>query len=193
MENTNTNENLNDDWIRSFENTDNLYKDFYKDDLYYVTLRIVYINRDNEIDKICEEPFIMSIPNRITREELLQILKRHMFDDDRNYTLLSILRYNITIDVDDVKHLIISSSKNGNLNNNLNNTTNNDDFLILTKHIDTIYFEKSINMFHDLNELMLLFYEKSKELVKTDPNNSTKKIYLKKMTAKKTIKKRYKD
>jgi len=49
-------------------------------------------------------------------------------------------------------------------------------------------------MFHDLNDLILIFYEKSNELKETDPNNITKKIYLRSLSSnKKTIKKRYKD
>ena len=43
---------LNDDWIVNFEKTDKLYQDFYKDDLYYINLKIIYINRNNEIEKV---------------------------------------------------------------------------------------------------------------------------------------------
>ena len=43
-------------------------------------------------------------------------------------------------------------------------------------------------MFQDLNDLILIYYEKSKELKKPDTNNSTKKIYLRSLnTNKKTI------
>ena len=56
---------LDDDWINNFENTDKLYKDFYKDDLYYVNLRVIYINRENEIEKLKQESFLMSKPNNI--------------------------------------------------------------------------------------------------------------------------------
>jgi len=67
---------LDDDWINNFENTDKLYKDFYKDDLYYVNLRVIYINRENEIEKLKQESFLMSKPNNITREEILECLKK---------------------------------------------------------------------------------------------------------------------
>ena len=39
------------------------------------------------------------------------------------------------------------------------------------------------------NDLIFVFYEKSTELKKNDPNNVTKKIYLRSSTNKKTIKK----
>ena len=31
---------LNNEWIRKFDETDQLYKDFYKDDIYYTNLNI---------------------------------------------------------------------------------------------------------------------------------------------------------
>ena len=32
--------NLDDEWINEFEKTDKLYQDFYKDDLYYINLKL---------------------------------------------------------------------------------------------------------------------------------------------------------
>jgi hypothetical protein len=171
--------NLDDDWINNFENTDKLYKDFYKDDLYYVNLRVVYVNRDNEIDKLKQESFLMSKPNHITREEILEILKKNSIDNDKKYSLLSILKYNIILEPNDVKFYL--------------NDKNTQEYLSVIKNIDEVAFNKSINMFHDLNDLILIFYEKSQELKKPDANNTTKKIYLRSLIAnKKTIRKRYK-
>lgn len=171
---------LNDDWISDFEKTDKLYQDFYRDDLYYINLKLIYVNRANEIEKIKQESFLMSIPNFISREEILQILKNSSQDNEINYSLLSILRYNNTLEVDDIKNFIMYPNEDTN-------------FLTIIKNIDTISFEKTINMFHDLNDLILIFYEKSHELKKVNLNNSTKKIYIRSNTNKKTIKKRYKD
>jgi hypothetical protein len=172
--------NLDDEWINNFEKTDKLYKDFYKDDLYYVNLKIIYINRENDIDKIKRESFLMSNINIITREEILEILKKNSSDNNRRYTLLSMLRYNINLEPDEIKNYL----KNG----------ENNKYLSVIKNIDMIKFEKSISMFHDLNDLILIFYEKSNEIKKQDPNNSTKKIFFRSLSnKKKTIKKRYKD
>ena len=174
------NNNLDDDWINNFENTDKLYKDFYKDDLYYVNLRVIYINRENEIDKLKQESFLMSKPNHINHEEILQILKKNSIDNDKKYSLLSILKYNIILEPVDVKFYL--------------NEQNVQEYLSVIKNIDSVVFDKSISMFHDLNDLILIFYEKSLELKKPDPNNTTKKIYLRSLSSnKRTIRKRYKD
>jgi hypothetical protein len=175
------NNKLDDDWINNFEKTDKLYQDFYKDDLYYINLKFIYINRDNEIEKIKQESLLMSKPNYISREEILQILKRTVTDDDRRYSLLSILKYNISLDAEDIKNFVLESTEERN-------------YLRVIKNIDAIPLEKTISMLHDLNDIILIFYEKSQELKEINPNTSTKKIYLHSLSSnKKTIKKRYKD
>ena len=171
---------LNDDWLDNFDNTDKLYQDFYKDDLYYVNLTMIYINRANEIERINQESFLMSKPNYISREEILEILKESSIDNEKRYSLLSILKYNITLDTEDVKSFIINSHDT------------DSKYLTIIKNIDAIPFEKTISMFQDLNELIIIFYEKSTELKQIDPNKVTKRIYFSN-TKKRTIKKRYKD
>ena len=172
--------NLDDDWINNFENTDKLYKDYYKDDLYYVNLRVIYINRENEIEKLKQESLLMSKPNHITHEEILEILKKNSVDNDKRYSLLSILKFNIVLEPYDINLYL--------------NDKNTQDYLSVIKNIDGVVFEKSINMFHDLNDLILIFYEKSLELKKSNAESKTKKIYLHSLSSnKKTIRKRYKD
>jgi len=62
---------LNDDWIINFEENDKLYKDFYKDNIDYINIDFIYINDDNEIEKIKQESFFLSQQNSITRDELI--------------------------------------------------------------------------------------------------------------------------
>jgi hypothetical protein len=170
---------LEDDWITKFNETDAVYKDFYKDDLYYVNLRFIYVNRESEIEKIKYESFLLSKPNNISREEILQILKKSSIEDERKYTLLALLKYNITMDADDIQRYISSDEERT--------------YLSIIKNIDSVPFDKTISLMHDLNDLILIFYEKSHELKEKNTNNLTKKIYLRENKNKKTIKKQYKD
>ena len=177
---------LNDDWINSFEDNDKLYKDFYKDNLYCVNIDFIYVNKNDEIEKIKQESFLMSVHNSITRDELIGLLKRNSIDNDKRYSLLSILKYNITLDAEDIKPFLLSHDL----------SSYNQQFLTVNKHIDTIFFEKTINMFQDLNNIYFIFHEKPDDLKKRDLNNVTKKIYLGIITntkaRKKSIKKPYK-
>ena len=170
---------LEDDWITKFNETDAVYKDFYKDDLYYVNLKFIYVNRESEIEKIKYESFLLSKPNNISREEILQILKKSSIEDERKYTLLALLKYNITMDIDDIQKYISSDEERT--------------YLSIIKNIDSVPFDRTISLMHDLNDLILVFYEKSHELKEKNTNNLTKKIYLRENKNKKTIKKQYKD
>ena len=175
---------LDDDWIKKFENIDAEYKDFYKDDLYYVNLTFIYVNRENEIEKIKYESFLLSKPNYILREEILQILKKSSIEDERRYSLLALLKYNITMDPDDIQKYIA-------LDAGIHTVERN--YLSIIKNIDSISFDQTISMMHDLNDLILVFYEKSNELKEKNVNSLTKKIYIRHSSNKKTIKKQYKD
>lgn len=167
---------LNDDWIKKFEETDKLYQDFYKDDIYYINLKIIYINKANEIEKIKEESFLMKTPNCISKEEIIRILKNNSIDNQRRYTLLSILKYIITLEPNDIKDFLIKPE--------------NFDFLNIKTNIDDILFEKTISMFQDLNDLILIFREKKNE--DNDKNNTMKNRHSL-SSKKKTIKKIYRD
>ena len=156
---------LDDNWIIDFENKDKLYQDFYKDDIYFTNINFIYVNQENEIEKIISENFIMSTPNYITREEIIRILKKKSLNCENNkkYTLLSLLKYNISLNLEDVTTFLKVKSYS-------------DDFLISIKNIDTIKFDKTINMFQDLNDLFFIFYEKSD---KKEIKNITKRVYFK--------------
>ena len=176
---------LNDDWINNFEKTDKLYQDFYKDDLYYIHLKMLYINTNNEIEKIKQETFLMSIPNYISREELLQILKIYSSDTNREYSLLSILKYNMTLEPYHLHHFL---KKNGTKDTNIEYG-----YLTSLKNIDAITFLPCIYMFQDLNDLFILFYQKPTQELQKSIKNGTKKIYIKNHIKNKTIRNTFKD
>ena len=100
---------LSDDWINKFEENDKLYKDFYKDNIYYINIDFIYINKNNEIEKIKQDSFLLTQENSIKRDELIGLLKRNSIENDKRYSLLSILKYNITLETDEIKHFLSTS------------------------------------------------------------------------------------
>jgi len=178
------NEVLDENWINEFEKTDKLFQDFYLDNIYYTEIHFIYINTTNNIEKIKEEHFLLKTPNHISREEIIGLLKRNTIENNKKYSILSILKCNITLKPEDIKTFL----KSTNLTDYLDN------FLVPIKNIDAITFEKTINMFQDLNDLLFIFYEKSANDIKKSSNNETKKVYLtQKTNHKHTIRKQYKD
>ena len=67
-------EKLDNTWLIDFMNTEKLYQDYYKDDNYYTNIHYMYINKNNEIEKIKQDFFYMSKPNYILRDEIIGIL-----------------------------------------------------------------------------------------------------------------------
>ena len=168
---------LDNDWIQEFEKIDKDYESFYAEDLQYVKLQCIYINKLNEIDCVKEEKIIMNEVNYISREHIIGILKKKSFNNNKRYNILSLLKYNIDIEPANVKHFLKSP---------------NDTYTFLTsvKNIDAIPFKKSIHMFHDLNDLIIIFYEKYEEnnMRLSSKKNQTKKVYIKHSDHKKTYK-----
>lgn len=174
-------EKLDNTWIIDFEKKDKLYQDFYTDDVYFINLHFIYIQKNMEIEKIREETFFMKTPNVISREEIIGLLKKNAFDDNNKYSIFSLLKFNFCLKPEDIHFFLRDTS----------NYKGNSDFLTPIKHIDTIVFEKTINMFQDLNTLYFIFVEKSMELNGTNKKSLTKKIYLHLIKHKKTKRKFY--
>lgn len=152
---------LDDKWITKFAESDKLYLDFYKDDVYYTDIHFVYVNKKNEIIKINQESFLFKNKNYISRDELIGLIKRNSIVDSTRYSIMSILKYNITLDPNEIKRFVCSEH-------------DNTSYMIPVTNIDTIKYDKTINMFQDLNDLLIVLYEKPV----TNPNNSTRKVYL---------------
>ncbi len=91
-------------------------------------IRCIYLNRDSEIDRIKEE--YVDKNNGVTREDLLCLLKGNSRDNGLRYSILYILKYNIT--------------------------SLGDDFLTPIRKIESIAFE---NPDDDLKELILVYFE----------------------------------
>jgi hypothetical protein len=145
-----TDEKLDDTWIKKFAESDKLYLDFYKDDVYYTDIHFVYVNKKNEIVK-----------NYISRDELVGLIKRNSIVDSTRYSIMSILKYNITLEPNDIKRFVCGED-------------DETSYMIPVSNIDSIKYDKTINMFQDLNDLLIVLYEKPA----SNPNNSTRKIYL---------------
>ena len=167
---------IDNSWIEEFDELDKEYAQYYTEDLLYIHLRCVYINSLNEIEQIKEAPVQLISPNHISRDELIGILKRNMQLSHKKYTVLSMLKYNIDIEPQNIKHLVVD----------VDNSSDIGQYLSQVSNIDSITFNKSIPIFHPLNELIILFYEKlagtgagTGTVIETSRQSSqTKKIYI---------------
>ena len=180
---------LDTTWFQEFENLNNDYKNYYTEDLSFIKIHTIYVNRDNDIEKVKEEKLLLKTHGMLLKEELLGIIKHNCFSNGTKYSLLSILKFNINIEPIHLKTFLKSKNKNiGTL------------FLQSIKNIDSIKFEKSISMFHDINELVIVFHKKNTVNLLSgtttslsDIKNRTKKVFINHNSKKKTKRKELKD
>lgn len=175
---------LDTSWIKEFESSDKSYELFYKNDVHYINTYFVYVNsKNNDIVYTKKHTFFMKIPNYVSREEILQMLKRNSELGNKKYSILSILKYNIDIEPLNIKDFI------------LHDNNENDNFFTVVKNIDAIPFNKSIAFLNNLNSLYFIFYEKDTHNKNTYSNTSanhsvTKRVYMRPSSGhKKTIRK----
>jgi hypothetical protein len=86
-------EELDESWIKKFEEIDNDYKIFYTEDISFIKLHYIYVNINNEIEKITQDKIILQNPGVLLKEELLGIIKDQTFLNGLKYSLLSILKF----------------------------------------------------------------------------------------------------
>jgi hypothetical protein len=181
-------------WIKRFDEEDKCYSDFYAENLTFIQLRMIYVNKSGEINKLKTEKHILIEPNCLTRNEILRIIKHNCIENDVKYSILSILKYNITLSPVNLKSFLKSNDKYIGTK-----------FLTLVRNIDAIHFEQTITMLQDLNELLIFFYIKpdsksestNQSQSQSQSHNVTKKIIftpaLSSSAHKKTLKKQFKE
>ena len=152
-------DNLDESWLKEFELSENDYKNFYADEITLNPIHLIYIS-DKSIEKIKEDKIILQTPGILQKEELMSIIKHNMLSNNKKYSLMSILKFNINLEPANLQTFLRTNDKNiGNM------------FLQSIKNIDNIKFDKTISMFHDINDIFILFNEK----LKGETNKFTKK------------------
>jgi hypothetical protein len=183
---------IDSSWLEEFENLDKEYKDYYTEELVTIKIHCIYINKNNEIERVIEDKIILKTPGLLSKEEIVSIIKHGSICNQVKYSLLYILKYNINLDPIYLKTFLKNKASLKDIGS---------PFLKSVKNIDAIKFDKCISMFHDLNDLFIIFYDKNKDKDKDkltnglDPtsNNRTKKIYINSSSFKKTKRNIFKD
>jgi len=164
-------EELDTGWINKFEEMDKEYNSFYREELSFIRINYIYVNRENEITNISEETCLFKTPGILSKEELIGLIKRNTIYNSIKYSLLSLVKYNIDFEPINLKLFIRSTDKNI-----------GSKFLESLTNIDSIKFNPSISLFHDINNLFIIFIDKSSigksgNLIRNH-QTTTRKIYI---------------
>ena len=168
---------LDTSWIADFDAIDNEYKSYYSESLEFINMNCIYLNAANEIINVHEEKVIFLNKGLLSREEVVGLIKRNSIiniDKEKEkdkYSLLSILVFNINIEPENLKTFFKLNKEKG------KEKDIGSQYLHSIKNIDAIVFDKSISLFHDINNLYLVFYKKT-----VGKNGSTKRRSLSSFT-----------
>jgi len=152
---------MDDKWIQEFSEKEKDYNVLYKDNISYIHVYVLYVNKNKCLDKMKEKVIHLQTKNQFSKDELKNTINDYRKSEKVPYKLISVLKHNIDIEPDDVPR----SLKEDYIY----------DYIDCLHTIDDIEFNKSITMFEDLNSIFLLFYETDKESLK----NTTKRVRFK--------------
>ena len=133
------------------------------------------------MDKVSQEIYNMETPNFISKEEIIKLLKNKInTKETKKYTISSLLQYNVDIETGEYAENYLNEEY-------IVDKLNFLPFLNIIKEIRNVYWKPSLQVFKELNELFIIYYEN----IEIKNNNITKRIYMKKMKNK-TYKNNYK-
>ena len=149
---------LDTSWIESYEDEEKYYTMFYPESNKSIKTNILYINKEKELEKIKEKKLELSSDNMLKKDDFLKLIKESQKNDDKKYTLMSILVYNLTIENKELKNFLYNSD--------------NYDFMTKLKYLDDYELSSTVNCLQDVNNLYIILMEEEKK----SNNNNTKRV-----------------
>ena len=146
---------LNCDWTDDFDKEEKFFNEFYKERVQNLQMFCYYVNKDKELFHIKKD--ILTIDDGLLKKgDLIYHIRKNRIYQDKKFQLLSILKYNINIEPEDINFFLRDSEIN--------------QFLNTEKYIDNIKWDDTITLFQDLNSIVFIYNEKIPTF------NTTKKI-----------------
>ena len=161
-----------------------------------ITFTCIYVNNDNKITNVIKEVIFLQNENIVSRPELVDIIKKKSFFLDKRYSVLSILKYNIigkkeNSDSEEEEEAQASDEEEEEEASDANTITScisdydidfNSSYLTVIKNIEDIHLDNTLPSFQDLNEILILFYDKNNiadiNTNKTPSFSQTKRVYI---------------
>jgi len=144
---------LDNSWLETLKETEEKYNLFYKETQESIDIHSFFI-KNNEIIRVSKDKILLD-DGVLKRDDLIYHIKNNRKLNDTVYKLKSILKYNLTLEPEEVL-----------------NEYWGDEYLVEERNMSDIIFSKTISIFRDINCLFILFN------YPTSRNRNTKKIYI---------------
>ncbi len=160
-------EKLDTEWIDDFKKKECMYNDFYKEPVTSISIFLLYIDKNNELEHLNTDKCLLSDDGSIKRDVIISFIKRYQHFISTNYKLLSLIKYNINLEPSDIYDFV---------NEDINISDKR--FIQSEKYLNDIHFDESIHMFQDLNALFFIFYEEKSSKQSRSDMQMTKRVKL---------------
>tara|TARA_Y100000741_G_scaffold96121_1_gene71412 strand:- start:492 stop:1028 length:537 start_codon:yes stop_codon:yes gene_type:complete len=134
-------------WIEMYKDLEKNYDDFYKEKPENIEMIFLYINQESKLETINTTTYILDLNGSIPKNNLINIIKEHRYKNGKKYSLKNILKYNITLEPEDVIHMLSVDNKEG------------EAFLSQESYNRDICFADTVCILQNLNSLYFIFNE----------------------------------
>ena len=163
-------EDLDVSWSDEFLEKQKKYELFNEQPIDTIKVNMMYLNTNSEIECVRACDICLDTSNKLSKEELLGLVKQNAVINNETYKLLSFVVYNINVTHDNVKEFVNSDMPNS-------------EFFKPYTIIDDIKLKPTVQILQDLNTLFIMFKKKEGR-----SNNHTKRIMLRSAPKKQTRK-----
>jgi hypothetical protein len=143
---------IDNKWLKEIKDNEKDYNDFYKEKPTSIKIYHLYVSRENQVDFSKTETYLLNTTNgknaTLHKDTLISIIKKNSFSNNIQYKLLSLLKFNLDIDPEDVISLAIHK-KDGS------------EYLSSESVLRDIVFNDTVCIFQDINSLFMVYHEKT--------------------------------
>lgn len=107
----------------------------------------LYVNLDDELETVNSSMYILDVNSRIPKNSLVNVIKEHREKHGKKYRLINLIKYNVTLDPEDVIHMLSVDNHEG------------DAFVTHESYNREIHFAETVCILQNLNSLYFVFRE----------------------------------
>ena len=137
-----------DDILTEINDEQKMYSGFYVEKNNYVNVYYIYVDTNNNITYAKKDTEEL-INGMLKKEKLIMLLKNNMLIKGKKCGLMSIIKYNININNNELTHFLKDEEKYN--------------FLTYGTKIDDMYWEDTILSLQELNGLFIVYKESPKQ------------------------------
>ena len=108
----------------------------------------LYVNLDDELETVNSSMYILDVNSRISKNSLVNVIKEHREKHGKKYRLINLIKYNVTLDPEDVIHMLSVDNHEG------------DAFVTHESYNRDIHFAETVCILQNLNSLYFVFRER---------------------------------